>query len=130
MTPARAAGAGELTGRWAKAQQFADAAELHYDEARGAADLADAFVSLAVLAGIAAADVICIAKLGRYSATGNHRESVDLLKAADSESAKHLERLLNVKTKAGYTHRPVSAADVATALRAYRALVAVAETLR
>lgn len=130
MTPEREAGAGELSGRWAKANQFAEAASLFHDDATGTTDLADAFVTLAVHAGIACADVICIARLGRYSATGNHDESIKLLQKADPDAAKHLTRLLGIKTKAGYTHRPVSADDVAIAVRAYRALLERADKAR
>ena len=35
MSPERAAGADELAGRWAKASQFAQAAELLHDEVTG-----------------------------------------------------------------------------------------------
>jgi hypothetical protein len=103
---------------------------LFHDDATGTTELADAFVTLAVHAGIASADVICIARLGQYSPTGSHDESAALLKKADPDAAKHLVRLLGVKTKAGYTHRPVSRDDVATALRASRALLAAAAAVR
>lgn len=130
MSPARDGGDLERAGRWAKARQFADTADLLHDDATGAAESPDAFVTLAVHAGIACADVICIARLGQYSATGSHAEAAALLKKADPEAAKHLERLLAIKTKAGYTHRTVSNDDVATANRAYRALLARADSVR
>lgn len=130
MTPERAAGAHELAGRWAKANQFAEAAELLRDDATDTTDLADAFVTLAIHAGIAAADVICIAKLGRYAPTGSHDESIRTLKQADPDAAKHLSRLLSIKTKAGYTYHPVSRDEIATAIRAYRALLEIASAAR
>jgi len=99
------------------------------DDASDTTELADAFVTLAVHASIACADVICIARLGRYSPSGNHAESIKLLQAADTDAAKHL-RLLSIKTKAGYTHRPVSNDDIATALGAFRALLELARSAR
>lgn len=124
MTPQRDAGKAEATGRMAKARQFADAAELFRDDALASAvDVGDAFVTLAVHAGIAAADVICISRLGAYSPTGNHAESVGLLKKADASVSIHLDRLLGMKTKAGYATRPVSAREVQQAASALEALL-------
>lgn len=56
-----------ITGRLAKARQFADAAHDVLALAGEADDVADAFVTLAVHAGIAAADVICCVRLGRHA---------------------------------------------------------------
>lgn len=77
MTPSRPADATVRAGRWLKAQQFAEAADLHrpVDDA-GAPQGGDIYVTLAVHAGIAAADVICIGALGEYSATGAHDEAL------------------------------------------------------
>jgi NTP pyrophosphatase (non-canonical NTP hydrolase) len=54
-------------GRMVKAQQFADAATLVQNLAEEAGDVADAYITLCVHAGIAASDVICCARLGRYA---------------------------------------------------------------
>lgn len=61
-------------GRLAKANEFLDAALLVDEE------MTDAAVNLYVLAGIAAADVICCAKLGKHAVGENHAEAILLLK--------------------------------------------------
>ncbi|MBT1635369.1 hypothetical protein [Clavibacter michiganensis] len=54
MTPTREAGRTEADGRFRKARQFADAAELFADAASDDADeFGDAYVTLAVHSGIA-----------------------------------------------------------------------------
>jgi hypothetical protein len=55
------------SGRMAKAKQFADAAAVVHELPSEAADIADAYVTLCVHAGIAGGDVICCARLGEYS---------------------------------------------------------------
>lgn len=127
MTPSnRKADRADAAARLAKAAAFADAAAILYDEDAGTADYPDVYVTNAVHSGIAAADVICIRRLGVYSATGAHDEGVRLLETADASAAKHLARLLGMKTKAGYSTSSVSAADVATARRAHLALLEAA----
>ncbi|KZC96500.1 hypothetical protein [Clavibacter tessellarius] len=84
MTPTREAGRTEADGRFRKARQFADAAELFADAASDDADeFGDAYVTLAVHSGIASGDVISIVASGEYSPTGNHQESVAMLRRAD-----------------------------------------------
>jgi hypothetical protein len=112
----------------AKARQFADAAALFYDDTTGSADLPDAYVTTAVHSGIAAADVVCIRRLGAYQASGAHQEAVALLKRADADASKHLSRLLSLKSKAGYSANPASRADVDAARRAHLALLEAAES--
>lgn len=119
MTPARPADATVKAGRWLKAQHFAEAAELHLPPGdEGDPQGGDIYVTLAVHAGIAAADTICIGALGEYSATGAHEEALKLVGKVDVEARSALSRLLALKTKAGYTHRPVSRRDVQTAEKA------------
>ena len=52
----------------AKARQFVEAAETVEALADDANDVADAYVTLCVHAGIAAADVICCRRLGEHKA--------------------------------------------------------------
>ena len=85
--------------------------------------LRDAVVTLYVHAGIAASDVICCARLGLHATGDNHAEAVALLKKAGAGSHRHLATLLGLKTKAGYSHTPASAADVRKAARAAVQLV-------
>lgn len=113
-------------GRLAKARQFINAADTIEALAEEAADVADAYVTLCVHAGVAAADVICCARLGKYSRGENHASAVELLDRASSQDAKHLRTLLGMKTKAGYTAVPVSGSEHTRAGRAARALIEAA----
>ncbi|NQX17444.1 DUF4129 domain-containing protein [Rathayibacter sp. VKM Ac-2857] len=122
MTADRDADLAVAAGRLSKAEEFADAAAV-FVGSDGTIESTDAFATLAVHAGIAACDAICIRRLGRYSPTGSHSEAVALLRRADPDAAKHLERLLSLKTKAGYSARPISATEAQGALRAYRELL-------
>lgn len=114
-------------GRMRKAQQFADAASILLEFAEEADELADAYVTLCVHAGIAAADVICIRRLGRYATGQDHGEAIQLLERADGESAKHLRSLLGMKTKAGHSYLSPSSSE---RLRAGRAMNALLESAR
>ena len=123
MTPPREGDAATARDRLKKAEEFADSAALHYDEASGAVENPNAYVALAVLSGIASSDVICIARAGRYNASGNHDEAKALLEVADPDAARHLTRLLQLKTKAEYSANTVSNQDVEKARRAHHALL-------
>lgn len=114
-------------GRLAKARQFLDAADLIESLADDAIDVADAYVTLCVHAGIAAADVICCARLGRHARGDDHGSAVELLEQANPDVAKHLRSLLAMKTKAGYTAIPVSGSERTRAGRAAHSLVEAAE---
>lgn len=107
-------------GRLKKAIEFLDGATLIEDE------MPDAAVSLLVNAGIAAADVICGARLGIYASGENHTEAVALLAKADAGAEKHLRALLNVKSKVSYTHQPATADERKRSRRAAETLVEVA----
>ena len=124
MTPKRC-DAATRAGRLAKAKGFFEAArtvETLDDEG----SLGDASVTLYVHAGIAAADVVCCARLGRHAHGQDHNEAVALLRRVDGEAAKHLERLLKLKTKAGYSAQSVSPTDARSAGRAAEHLVEAA----
>ena len=92
------------------------------------ADLSDALVTICVHAGVAAADVICCAALGKHAKGEDHNQAVGLLRTVDQAAAKQLDALLSAKTRAGYSHQPVNAADRRRALRAATALVQLAKT--
>ncbi|BBZ31745.1 hypothetical protein [Mycolicibacterium confluentis] len=107
-------------GRLSKANEFFAAAE-HLGE-----EMPNAAGDLYVDAGIAASDVICCVRLGVHSNTGNHSEAVALLKRADGGSERHLNTLLNLKSKAAYTHQDVTAAELKKMNRAAEQLVEAA----
>lgn len=110
-----------IAGRLSKANEFFDAAEHLREEMPNAAG------DLYVDAGIAASDVICCARLGVHSNTGNHSEAVALLKRADSGSERHLNTLLNLKNKAAYMHQDLSAVELKKMNRAAERLVEAAK---
>lgn len=114
-------------GRMRKAEQFAQAASILLELSEEAEELADAYITLCVHAGIAATDVICIRRLGRYALGQDHGEAVQLLGSADRESAKHLRSLLSMKTKAGYSYLSPSSSE---RVRAGRAMSALLESAR
>lgn len=113
-------------GRLGKANQFLTAAELIASSIEDS-DLADAFVTLCVHAGIAASDVICCAKLNEHSRGGNHTTAIALLAQVDRESSVHLKALLDMKGHAGYSDIPVTAEYQESARLAAQALVSAAK---
>lgn len=117
-------------GRLNKANQFITAAETIRDIAGEDEEIADAFVTLCVHAGIAASDVICCSSLGKHAQGESHDEATTLLASADKDAAKHLRTLLRLKTKAGYGHVPATQDEIKKADRAADALVEKARRVR
>lgn len=113
-------------GRLRKAQQFYDAAVMTAELAGDDDDVGDAYVTLCVHAGIAAADVICCVALGQHAVGESHNEAVALLASADKSLSGHLRTLLNLKTSSGYGHTPTTDADQKRAGRSASALMAAA----
>jgi len=98
-------------GRLRKAEQFLDAAETIRDFADDESDVGDAYVTLCVHAGVAAADVICCAALGVHALGDDHNQAVALLgtvRPGGDELAGALGVLLGMKTRAGYGAAPVT----------------------
>ncbi len=112
-----------------KAVQFAEAAEVVAEVADVADDVADAYVTLLVHAGIAAADVLCCAHLGEHALGENHSEAVALLAKIDRKLGDDLRTLLARKTKAGYSHLPITRSDRLKVERACGRLVQAARDL-
>lgn len=114
-------------GRRRKAMQFYRAACDIADLAVEPGDVSDAYVTLLVHAGIAAADVLCCAWLGEHARGDNHADAVALLAKFDAERAKDLRILLQVKTKAAYSHQRVTSSERAKARRACDRLIRAVE---
>jgi hypothetical protein len=132
MSPERVADSDYAPGRLRKAVQFLEAADMIHDLADDEAEIGDAYVTLCVHAGIAAADTLCAHHLRRYHSGDNHQGAIALLRRmqpAGPALAGDLSQLLSLKTKAGYTHRPVSAQDRLQADRRAHALVGAARSL-
>lgn len=123
----RACGPAEARGRLRKAGQFLAAAQLleeFPDELGG--EIGDAFVTLCVHAGIAAADAICCLAVGEHAQGDDHAEAVALLRSVSpggTRLATALNDLLILKARAGYSHLPVSRDAPKRAARRARALV-------
>lgn len=94
-------------GRLNKAEQFLRAAEL-ISSSIDDSQLADAYVTLCVHAGIAASDVICCSRLGEHSVGADHRSAVALLALIDETSSIHLKTLLDMKGHSGYSEHEAS----------------------
>ena len=116
-------------GRLAKAQQFWSAAQTIEAFADDETTISDAYTTLAIHAGIAAADVVCCIRLGEHARGDDHDEAVALLAQADRERAKDLATLLGMKTRSGYSHEPTSRTDRQRARRAAGRLIQAAGDL-
>lgn len=114
--------AATITGRMKKASQFWSAAEL-VETFTGEEDLADAYVTLCIHAGVAASDVITCKRLGEHAQGDDHGAAVSLLAEVDSKLGEDLRTLLGMKTKVGYSTLPASANDVKRANRSAKRLI-------
>jgi hypothetical protein len=124
MSRRRPCTATEARARLHKARDFLDLAEVGADR-----DKFDPATSNAVLAGIAAADAICCRRIGQRSASEDHAAATQLLAQVDGEGAQRLARLLSLKYKAQYDHRPITPAEAQRALRWAGQLVELAERI-
>jgi hypothetical protein len=121
------------SGRFAKAEQFFDAAEAIRELADEEADIGDAYVTLCVHAGIAASDAICCSDLGEHAMGDNHDQAVTLIARVRPDGkalASSLRALLAMKTLAGYSHQPVNAQNRKRAQRHAERLVTAARDRR
>jgi len=120
----------EALRRLSAARKFLEAAELYAgDEDPEGRRVA---VSNAVLAGIAAADAMCCARLGRHAVGDDHRAAAELVGAIGPEgrqATRALTALLGVKHKAQYQIATVGKADATAAIRRAQSLIAAAERL-
>jgi hypothetical protein len=115
-------------GRLSKAKQFREAAIVLRDVSDDETEVGDAFVTLCVLAGIAASDVLCCRALGHHVQGDNHQEAIAELRTVDKELARDLQTLLGMKTRAGYSDTGVTAHQRKRALRSADRLVNSAAT--
>jgi hypothetical protein len=116
-------------GRMRKAEQFADAAETIREFADDEADVGDAYVTLLIHAGIAAADVICCEALGEHAHGESHTGAVELLRRVrpdGSDLGNALAGLLGAKTRAAYGYQPVNKETRVRSMRAVEKLLRAA----
>lgn len=124
---------GIVAGRFLKAEQFLGAAGTIREFADDETKIGDAYVTLCVHAGIAAADVICCLALGHHVQGDSHAEAVAELSRVrpdGRELGRALDALLQVKTRAGYGAQPVNAQQRRRAARNAERLVTAARARR
>lgn len=121
--PERTCDAATRRGRARKADEFRPAAEVIEEYAGSHDDLNDAYVTLCVHAGIAAADVVCCARLGVHHEGRRHHDAVALLARASTSLTRDLETLLKLKTRSGYSAVHASSTHRKQARRAMNRLV-------
>ena len=113
-TPAQA------RARRAISEKYLEAADLVANEDGAAINVC---VGLAVLAGIAAGDAICIGAIGERYSGSDHAAAADLLARVDSALGKRLRSLVGLKPSSHYGETLLSSSDRKSALRAATALV-------
>lgn len=134
MTPKlRKCGETTIAGRLRKAEQFMEGAETIREFAGDEGDIGDAYVTLCVHAGIAAADVLCCIALGTHVQGEDHNEAVAHLSKVRQDGqdlGNSLRTLLRMKTRAGYSHQQVNARERKQAARAVERLLLTARQRR
>ena len=128
-TRTQACSAAEARSRRSHARRFLEVAEIAAGEGDRDPEYASVAASLAVLAGIAAADAACCKALGERSRSQDHRDAARLLSriAGGAGAARQLRELISLKDTAHYGFFDVSRGELRKALRRARALLGFAE---
>lgn len=125
MTPkiqkTRSGGRGEARNRRDIAAKYLDVGEIAATEEGPAAN--NVVVGICVLAGIAAADALCLTSIGERYAGQDHAEAAYFLSKVDQARGRDLATLVRLKPLAHYGTGFVKDEDRTRALRAARALV-------
>lgn len=119
--------------RLAQARSYMDVARLTADEKDPNLKYAAVAASVAILAGIAAADAACCHALGRRSRSDNHHDAEALLAEitpGGKDAAKHLRQLIGIKDTAHYGFISITPAQLKRALRQAQQLVDFAERVQ
>jgi hypothetical protein len=127
---AQACGGPQARERQAQAKSFLEVAELTADVHDPDLEYAGVAASVAVLAGIAAADAACCQVLGRRSRSENHHDAEALLEEitpGGKKAASQLRQLIDIKDAAHYGLISVTAAQLKRSLRQAKHLVGFAE---
>ena len=117
--------------RLAHAKNFLEVAELAADENDVSLEYGGVAASIAILAGIAAADAACCRQLGRRSRSDNHHDAEALLveiMPGGRYAASQLRQLIDIKDTAHYGFI-VTAPQLKRSLRQARSLVEFAENV-
>jgi hypothetical protein len=125
-------GAAQAQQRLAHARSFLEVAELAADVTDPSLEYGSVAASVAILAGIAAADAACCQELGRRSRSDNHHDAETLLRQIAPEgkqAAGRLRQLIDVKDAAHYGFISVTAPQLKRSLRQAQRLVEFAEEI-
>jgi len=126
-------GKAEARTRLSQAEKFLEVAELVESEALAGLEPASASVAaaLAILAGIAASDAACCAKLGMRSRGDDHQQVQEFLKQITSDGAKaasQLSELISKKDTAHYGVINISQTELQKLMRRAHFMVEFART--
>lgn len=124
-----AVGGAEARTRLRAAQAYLQVAELVLDE-QGRDEFLNVSAGLAVLAGVAASDAICAARLGQISRGQDHRDAANLLEQAVTGGralAQTFLRLIDMKDEAHYGVFVVASRRARDAVKWARRLVDAAQ---
>lgn len=119
----------EARNRLKHGRKFFEVAEILVGDQDRDAEYVSVAVSLAVLAGIGAADAACCKALGERSRSQDHHDAEAFLRRipGGDGAARQLRELLGFKDEAQYGFYDLGAADLKKALRRAGALVDFAE---
>lgn len=123
-------GKAQARQRLAHARSFLEVAELAADVNDQSLEYGSVAASVAILAGIAAADAACCQALGRRSRSDDHHDAEALLEditPGGKRAASQLRQLINVKDAAHYGFISVTAPQLKRSLRQAQSLVEFAE---
>lgn len=125
-------GEADARRRLGHARQFLDVAELAADDHAedGSLEYGNAAATLAVLAGIAAADAACCKALGQRPRGDDHRQATALVASiagVGDEAARELTALIAIKNDAQYGFYAIGPNELTRVLRKARRLVELAE---
>ena len=118
-TSDRAASPSDARLRLRSAAAYLEVAELVLSD-KDRIEMPGVAAGLAVLAGIAAADALCAARLGRIHRGDDHRAAAELLRAAAPDGRKlaaTFQRLIDIKDEAHYGLTVVSSQRARSAVR-------------
>lgn len=116
----QACGRPQAQQRLAHARSFLEVAELTADVNDPSLEHGSVAASVAILAGIAAADAACCQELGRRSRSDDHHDAEALLEEitpGGKRAASQLRQLVNIKDAAHYGFIGVTASQLKRALR-------------
>lgn len=126
----QACGIPQARQRLTQARSYLDVAELAADTSDPDLEYSGVAASIAILAGIAAADAACCAALGQRSRSDNHQDAAALLvqitpggKAAGAK----MRQLIGLKDSAHYGFLAINAAQLKKTMRQAEQLVVFAE---